>query len=101
VCESDSLTRQSFLQKAHGVAIYSNFPINLKATSDSSPSFGITKSLWCTTPKHHHFQTTKIGHPDFLLFLIPLVEMLQLMRGLKLLEHLSKYAKLTELKNSP
>jgi hypothetical protein len=57
--------------------------------------------IWCTTPKHHHFQTTKIGHPDFLLFLIPLVEMLQLMRGLKLLEHLSKYAKLTELKNSP
>jgi hypothetical protein len=57
--------------------------------------------LWCTTPKHHHFQTTKIGHPDFLLFLIPLVEMLQLMRGLKLLKHLSKYAKLTELKNSP
>jgi len=56
-------------------------------------------NIWCMSLSHHYFCTNFIDSPNFTLFLISLTEMIQLMKGKKLLDDFQKYPKLRELEN--
>ena len=58
---------------------------------------GAQPHLWCGSPSHRYFCTTKIGYPVFPRSPIPLAKTLRLMRGNDWLEEIQIGSKLTEI----
>ena len=72
------------------------YRIRLHGIPYSSTS-ALAQGLWCGSPSHRYFCTTKIGYPVFPRSPIPLAKMLRLMRGNDWLEEIQIGSKLTEI----